>query len=155
MATSSRSRTIAAAPQALWEVIDDPHHLPRWWPGVTRVEGVTGEQWTEVFLNKKGRPVRIDFRLVESQAPGTPAGTAGRRAWEQEIPGTPFERVFEEAVTEIVLEPRAGGTHVTIDERLKLKGYSRTGGWMLRRARAKTLNEALEGLERISVSPTG
>ncbi len=41
MPTAQRSRTIAASPQELWDVVGDPHHLPRWWPRVSRVESVT------------------------------------------------------------------------------------------------------------------
>ena len=92
MATARRSRTIAAAPQRVWEVIEDPHHMPRWWPGVARMEGVEDDRWTQVFMTKKGRPVRADFRLLESEPPW-------RRRWEQEVTGTPFERVLNEAVT--------------------------------------------------------
>jgi hypothetical protein len=38
---------------------------------------------------------------------------------------------------------------VTVALDQKLKGYSRTGGFLLRRAMRKRLDEALEGLERI------
>lgn len=142
MATARRARTIAAAPQRVWEVIEDPHHIPRWWPGVARVEGVEPDRWTKVFTTKKGRPVRADFRLLESEAPW-------RRRWEQDVIGTPFERVLNEAVTSIELEPVEGGTRVRIELRQKLRGYSRLGGLMLRRASGAKLNEALDGLERI------
>ena len=54
-----------------------------------------------------------------------------------------------ESVTEVALEPDGAGTRVTIAQRQKLEGYSRTGGFMLRRATAKKLDEALDGLERI------
>jgi uncharacterized protein YndB with AHSA1/START domain len=146
MATARRQRTIAAPPHEVWAVVVDPHHFPRWWPGVTRMEGVSDEAWTQVFTTKKGRPVRVDFRLVESEAPA--AGT-GRRTWEQEIAGTPFERVLTEAITEILLEPVDGGTNVTLALQQKLKGYSRTGGMMLNRATRKKLDEALDGLQRV------
>lgn len=86
--------------------------------------------------------MRLDFHLLRSEAPWV-------RAWEQEIAGTPFERVLNEAITEIALEPVQSGTHVTIAQRQKLRGYSRTGGFMLRRATSVKLAEALEGLERI------
>jgi uncharacterized protein YndB with AHSA1/START domain len=142
MAASRRSRTIAAPQQRVWEVLEDPHHFPRWWPGVTRMEGVGPQGWTQVFTTKKGRPVRVDFRLLESDPPW-------RRVWEQEIPGTPFERVLIESITEVALEPVDGGTRVTVEQRQKLKGYSRTGGMMLRRATSKKLDEALDGLERL------
>jgi uncharacterized protein YndB with AHSA1/START domain len=141
MATARRSRTIPAAPQQVWELIEDAHQMPRWWPGVVRMEGVEGDRWTQVFTTKKGRPVRVDFRLLQSEAPW-------RRRWEQEIEGTPFERVLNEAVTEIQLEPDQGGTRVTIELRQKLRGYSRTGGLLLRRASTAKLDEALDGLAK-------
>ena len=142
MALARRSRTIQATPQQVWEVLEDPHHMPRWWPGVERMESVEEELWTQVFKTKKGRPVRMDFRLLASEPPY-------QRAWEQEVVGSPFERVLIESVTEVALEEDGEGTRVTIAQRQKLKGYSRTGGLMLRRATAKKLDEALDGLERI------
>jgi uncharacterized protein YndB with AHSA1/START domain len=142
MATARRSRTIAASPETIWGVLEDPHHMPRWWPGVTRMEGVEDERFTQVFTTKKGRPVRLDFRILESEAPW-------RRIWEQELIGSPLERVLAESVTEVVLEPEPGGTRVSIEQRQKLRGYSRTGGFMWRRATASRLDEALEGLAHI------
>ncbi len=142
MPTARRSRTIAATPEDIWSVLEDPHHMPRWWPGVTRMEGVERDRWTQVFRTKKGRPVRMDFRLLSSEPPH-------QRAWEQELAGSPFERVLSESITEIELEPEDGGTRVTIAQRQKLRGYSRTGGFLLRRATAAKLEEALEGLERV------
>jgi uncharacterized protein YndB with AHSA1/START domain len=142
MPSARRTRTVAASPQAVWEVIEDPHHLPRWWPGVTRMEAVQPDRWTQVFTTKKGRPVRADFRLLESHPPWL-------RSWEQEVPGTPFERVLNESIIEVALEPVAGGTQVTIAHQQKLRGYSRTGGFLLRRAAGAKLDEALDGLERI------
>jgi hypothetical protein len=71
------------------------------------------------------------------------------RAWSQEVAGTPFERVLGESVVEIHLMPRDGGTEVTITQRQKLRGYSRTGGLLLRRATRSKLDEALDGLQRI------
>jgi len=141
MARARRNRIVLAAPQRIWELIADPHHLPRWWPGVARVEGVEDDRWTQVHLTKKGRPVRVDFSLLASDPPY-------RRLWEQEIEGTPFERVLGEAVTEIVLAPSDDGTRVTIEQRQKLRGYSRTGGFLLRRATGGKLDEALDGIER-------
>lgn len=149
MARSRRSRLITAPAEEVWRLIEDPHHMPRWWPGVTRVEGVSDEAFTQVHVTSKGRPVRIDFTVVASERPW-------RRIWQQELAGTPFERVLGEAVTEIVLEPRGEGTEVTIEQRQRLRGYSRTGGLLLRRATVKRLDEALEGVERAcGSSPTG
>ena len=125
--------------------------MPRWWPGVVRMEGVQDDRWTQVFVTKKGRPVRLDFHLLASQPPNATGTVPGQRSWEQEIPGTPFERVLEESITEIVLEPDGEGTRVTIAQRQRLKGYSRTGGFLLRRATGGKLVEALEGIERALV----
>lgn len=151
MAKASRSRTIAAEPQAVWEVVEDPHHMPRWWPGVTRMEGVEEDRFTQVFRTKKGRSVRVDFELCSSEREVAGDGEVyARRSWAQEIPGTPFERVLSESVIDVVLEPaEGGGTRVTIEQRQKLRGYSRTGGLMLRRATRQRLDQALDGLQRI------
>ncbi|HEY5316686.1 MAG TPA: SRPBCC family protein [Solirubrobacteraceae bacterium] len=149
MPTARRTRTVAAAPQRVWELVEDPHHYPRWWPGVTRMEGVDGDRWTQVFVTKKGRPVRVDFLLLESAAPGTEgAQSVGRRRWEQELVGGPFERVLNRSTTEVRVEPADPGTKVTIEERQKLRGYARLVGLMLRRASRKRLDEALDGLEQ-------
>lgn len=142
MPTSKRSRTIAASPQQVWELLEDPHHMPRWWPGVTRMEGVEDERWTQVLMTKKGKPVRMDFRLLVSEPPY-------QRAWEQEIEGSPFARVLSESTTEVVLEPEGPATKVTIAQRQKLRGYSKTGGFLLKRATGAKLDEALDGLERV------
>jgi hypothetical protein len=106
------------------------------------MEGVDDDHFTQVFVTKKGRPVRLDFQLLASERPW-------RRTWQQEVEGTPFERVLDEAITEVVLEPDAAGTRVTIAQRQKLRGYSKTGGFLLRRATRSKLDEALDGLERL------
>ena len=153
MPTARRKRTIAAEPQRVWEVVSDPHHLPRWWPGVKRMEAVGPEIWTEVHITKKGRAVRLDYRLLESQEPDFMQDGAGRRSWEQEIEGTPFERVLDEAITEVAVTPAAdGGTEVTLERRQRLRGSTRLGGGlMLKRATAKRLDQALDELERLLV----
>jgi uncharacterized protein YndB with AHSA1/START domain len=144
VATTQRSRVLKASQQRLWELISDPHHMPRWWPGVTRMENVESDRWTQVFKTRKGRPVRADFHLLESEPPSL-------RTWEQELPGTPFERVLNELVVEIRLEAVAGaGTEVTIVNRQKLRGYSRSGGFLMRGAVRRRLDDALDGLERIA-----
>jgi uncharacterized protein YndB with AHSA1/START domain len=137
-----RSRVIAAAPEAIWRVISDPHQLPRWWPGVRRVEGVGSERFTQVQFTAKERPVRVDIRIV--------AGEPGRSlSWEQELAGTPFERHVAQAVTEFELAAQDGGTRVTVAQRQRLRGFSRGGGWMLRRATVRRLDDALSRLDEL------
>lgn len=140
MPTARRSRTIAAAPEQVWKTVADPHHLPRWWPRVERVEAVRGDHFTEVLATDRGRSVRADFKVVESRAPE-------RRVWEQELVGTPFERVFAAARTEVALSADGAGTRVTLVVRQKLRGAARLGGWVVRRATGRVLDEALALLE--------
>jgi Polyketide cyclase / dehydrase and lipid transport len=154
MATARRSRTLDATAEQVWALIADPHHMPRWWPEVKRMEAVEPDRWTQVFITKKGRTVRMDFRLLESDPPGPAGDPPGRRVWEQELEGTPFERVLGEAVTEVLVEPaphRDDGvaTRVTIVLSQRLRGYSRTGGFLLSRATRAKLDEALDSLEEI------
>jgi uncharacterized protein YndB with AHSA1/START domain len=145
MPTARRSRIIAAPVEELWEVIGDPHHLPRWWPRVTRVEDVEGNAFTEVMRTAKGKLVRADFQLVESDE------SARSLKWEQRLAGTPFGRLLSSAETSVSLEDAGGATSVTIELRQTLTGFfPRFGGYMVRRAAAATIDEALDGLERIS-----
>lgn len=136
-----RSRRIAAPPQDVWRVLADPHALPRWWPSVSRVEGADQERWTQVIFTRRGKGMRIDFRLTEAERPS-------RYAWMQELAGTPFERLLSSAEWEARLEPGDGGaTDVTLETRQALRGWSRFAGWMFRRAAGRQLDEALDGLE--------
>lgn len=152
-------------------MLGDPHHLPRWWPRVSRVEAVEGDAFTEVLKGSSGKIVRADFRLVASEGPR-------RIVWSQEVEDTPFARVLKSAETEITLTaipvghtageladvPGGDGreTQVTIELRQELQGFrgesvlslrmagiSRFGSPLVRRAAASTIDEALDGLERI------
>jgi uncharacterized protein YndB with AHSA1/START domain len=147
---------IAAPVEQLWEIVADPHHLPRWWPRVTRVEGVDGRAFTEVMRTRKGKVVRADFDVVARDE------RARLLTWAQRIQGTPFARVLSSAETDVSLAPANDATEVTIELRQVLAGFSprlgllaglspRIGGRMVRRAAERTLDEALDGLERISV----
>jgi carbon monoxide dehydrogenase subunit G len=136
---------IAAPADELWELISDPNHLARWWPRVTRVEGVDGESFTEVMRTKRGRTVRADFRTTLADRSG------GRLRWEQQVAGTPFARVLSAASTEIGLQADEAQTSVTIELRQSLSGlFPRMGALMVRRAGERTLDAALDGLERVS-----
>ena len=142
MPTARRSRTVAAPPERVWEVVGDPHHLPRWWPKVARVEAVSDTHFTEVLSTQDGRSLRADFRVVDSRAPE-------RRAWEQELAGPPFERVFAAASTEVKLLPEGDGTRVTVVVHQRVRGSARLGGFMVRRATGRLLDEALDALEAL------
>ncbi len=143
MPTTRRSRFVEAPPERVWRVVGDPHHLPRWWPKVRRVEAVGGGRFTEVLRTDKGKDVRADFRIVDDEPP-----TLLR--FEQELVGTPFEGFLTESETAIEAVPEGGGTKVTITTRHKLRGISRLGGGsLLKRATRKQLDEALAALEGV------
>jgi uncharacterized protein YndB with AHSA1/START domain len=140
MPTTRRSRTVADVPERVWETVSDPYHLPRWWPRVERVEAVTGDRFTEVLSTDRGRSVRADFRVVESRAPE-------RRVWEQEVAGSPFERIMVSGRTEVQLAPDGAGTRVTLTIRQRMRGTARLAGWVVRRGTRRVLDEALGALE--------
>jgi uncharacterized protein YndB with AHSA1/START domain len=142
-----RRRRLDATPGDVWPVVSDPYHLPRWWPRTQRVENVTdadgkGRKWTQVLETRDGRGVRADFRCLSSATPE-------RYVFEQLIEGTPFERILRSSRTEIRLAPEGAGTQVTLASEQKLRGLSRMGGFMMRRATGRNLSEALKGLERV------
>lgn len=137
-----RSRTVAATPEAVWRVVADPRSLARWWPRVERVKAITREGWTTVLRSERGRAVRADWRLQEDDA-------GVRRAWAQEIEGTPFARVLTERRVEVRLEPAGEGTGVTLELRQRGRGLARFGRFMLRRAARKELDGALDGLAKV------
>ena len=168
MPTVRASRTIAAPAAELWELVCDPYHLPRWWPRVTRVEQVDEDGFTEVMKTRKGKTVRADFAISERD------GEQRRLRWQQRIEGTPFAGVLQSSETELTLRELAGGgrtlTEVTIELRQELSAgvdpaWAKLPGSrlaravkpagvaarMVRRAATGTIEEALSGLERISV----
>jgi uncharacterized protein YndB with AHSA1/START domain len=143
MPTVARARTVAAGPQAVWEVLSDPYHLPRWWPRVERVEDASADAWTTVMRSSSGRAVRADYTRTDARRPR-------RIEWRQELEETPFERVFAEAVTEITLAAEGdAATRVGLKAVQRLRGRSRFGGFMARRAARRQLDAALDGLERL------
>jgi hypothetical protein len=112
-----------------------------------RVEDVRGggsalrSRWTLVLGTKRGRGVRADFRCT-----GTTAGE--RYVWTQDIEGTPFEKILRFAELEITLEDRDHDTAVALTTTERLRGLSRLGSPMMRRATRRRLDEALDGIER-------
>lgn len=169
MPTARASRTIAAPADQLWSILSDPYHLPRWWPRVTRVEDVAEGGFTEVMKTRKGKTVRADFEVV------TVDEESGTLVWEQRLEGTPFAAVLASSETELRVVPvsvagellesgipgaPAAASEVTIELRqemtaqpaLAIAGRSlipSMGRRMVRRAAARMIAEALDGLERI------
>ena len=143
----TRKRTIGAPVEEVWDLISDPYNLPRWWPRTGRVENVERKsggkrsQWTKVLETTEGRGVRADYRCISS-------AERERYVWEQELEGTPFARHLRSSRVEIGLRGRGGETEVDLASVQTLKGMSRIGSPMMRRAQGATLDDALDGIER-------
>ena len=149
MPVTRRSRSLAADPADVWKLVADPHHLPRWWPRVERVEDVADGAFTELMRTAKGKAVRADFLLVRADA------QTHTLTWEQQLEGSPFARVLSSSQTQVTLQSDGEATSVTIELRQKLSGFfPRFGGFMVRRAAAATLDEALEALENLAAVAT-
>jgi uncharacterized protein YndB with AHSA1/START domain len=142
MPTVARSREVRASAGEVWELVSDPAQLPRWWPRVERVEEATPTAWTKVMRSPRGRTIRADFTRTAAERPR-------RLVWRQEVEESPFERVFAEILTEISIEPEDGSaSRVELKATHRLRGRSRFGGFMARRAARRQLDAALDGLDR-------
>jgi uncharacterized protein YndB with AHSA1/START domain len=150
MPTVARSRDLEVEPERAWKLLADPHNLPRWWPETVRVESVEGgpgskrSRFTQVFETSKGRSVRADFKTI--------ASTAGERlVWEQQIEGTPFEKFMRASSLEMRIAGKGGGSEITLEAKRTLRGVSRLGAPMMSGATKRSLDAALDGIERALV----
>ena len=143
-----RETVLAARPQEVWSVVSDPEQLPRWWPGVTRVEEAAPESWTTVLAAPRGKAVRADYTRLE-------AIVGQRLEWRQEIAGSPFERILASALTTIALSPAEGGaTRVVIGLDHKPRGWARLAPLQFRAAGLRQVQGAADGLQALFGEPT-
>ena len=148
-----RKRVISSDADRAWDLIADPHHLARWWPLVQRVEDVREEgdglRWTLALRSESGTQVRADYT-------GGVAEAGHRFAWDQQVEGTPFERILRSARVEIHVM-RAGDDDdkslVSLSSHERLRGLSRLGAPMMRAAAGRRLDEALENLDQALGGP--
>jgi uncharacterized protein YndB with AHSA1/START domain len=147
VAAVTRSRTLEAPAAEVWALVSDPERLPGWWPLVQRVEEATPHSWTTVLGSPKGKTVRADYTLLESEP-------ERRIVWRHEVDESPFERILSESLTQIAIEPEGeGSTRVELTARMRLRGFARFGFLQVRRAAARQLQGALEGLEASLAEP--
>jgi len=128
--------------EEVWRVVSDPARLPDWWPGVTRVENATALTWTTVLQSAQGKAVRADYTRVSASEPS-------QISWSQELAGTPFERILDEAITSISLSPDNGGTRVELSLEQQPRGWARLAPFQFRAAGKRQVDDALKGLERL------
>lgn len=142
----TRRRTIEAPVDEVWKLVSDPYSLPRWWPKTARVENVDRKdagrrsQWTKVLETAEGRGVRADYRCLS-------AARNERYVWEQQLEDTPFARHLKRSEVEVGMRAEGEATAIELSSVQTMRGMSRLGSAMLRRAQGATLDEALDGIE--------
>jgi len=144
---AKRETVVAAGIQELWGVVGDPAQLPRWWPGVTRVEEATPDSWTAVLASPRGKVVRADYTRVEA-VPGE------RLVWRQEVEGSPFERILASAFTTISLSAdgeRASRVAIALEQ--TPRGWARFAPMQFRAAGSRLVQGALDGLQSLFEGP--
>ncbi len=143
-----RERVVPALPAEVWGVLSDPHRLPAWWPGVTRVEEASREAWTTVLVSPKGKQVRADYSLAEADEPE-------RLRWRHEVEASPFERLLAESTVELELEPERNGegTRVRLTLAQRPRGWARFSPFQLRAAAGRQAELALDGLADLFGEP--
>ena len=75
------------------------------------------------------------------------------RRWALVVPDSPFERLLSASVTEAQLAAAGQATELRLVLRQTPRGMARFGGFMLRRAARRMLDEALEGMARAVERP--
>lgn len=144
---AKRETVVAAGIEELWGVVGDPAQLPRWWPGVTRVEEATPDTWTTVLASPRGKVVRADYTRVEA-VPGE------RLVWRQEVEGSPFERILASAFTTISLSAdgeRASRVAIALEQ--TPRGWARFAPMQFRAAGSRLVQGALDGLQSLFEGP--
>ena len=141
-----RETVLAAPPAEVWRTVSDPDSLPRWWPGVTRVEDASPAAWTKVLGSPRGKAVRADFTRVE-------AVEGERLVWRQELEESPFERILASAVTSIALSAVEEGTRVEVALDQRPRGWARFAPLQFRAAGVRQVKGAIEGLEALFGRP--
>ena len=132
---------MAAAPEAVWEVVSDPRRLARWWPRTERVKGITAKGWTTVLRSERGRAVRADWRLEQSER--RCAGRGPRSSTARRSRGCCASAAWRRGSSAL-----DGGTQVRLELRQRRAGGQARAAQM-RRAAGRELDGALDGLEDV------
>jgi uncharacterized protein YndB with AHSA1/START domain len=146
----TRKKTVAAAPEKVYDVISDPARLSDWWPRVVRVEDVAGRpgvertRWTSVLSADSGRMLRLDFRCLGATRPE-------RYEWEHELAGTPYEAHLARQSFEARISQRDQGSEVSLTSVNDLRGSARIAGFTMKKGQRELLDEALDSLASVFV----
>ncbi|MDX6547486.1 MAG: Polyketide cyclase / dehydrase and lipid transport [Gaiellales bacterium] len=129
------SRTIAATPEAIWDVIADPHRHVKTLPSsVSQIEvGESGE--IACVISAMGQSERMQVRRTVLEPP--------RRLVEERFDGTRTGR------TEFQIAPQGAGSHVTLTAEI---GLPMLLAGLARGPVTEGLEQQLANLERESVA---
>ena len=128
-------------------------------PTVVRTRGAfyassTSASWAPIFPIFRSADL-VRWRQVGAVFPRRPQWAGGNFwapelvRWEQEVDGTPFERLLASSRTSVALAAADGGTRVELRIDQQLRGVGRLGGFMVKRAARKQLDDALTELDRL------
>jgi carbon monoxide dehydrogenase subunit G len=129
------SRTIAATPEAIWDVIADPHRHVKTLPSsVSQIEvGESGE--ISCVISAMGQSERMQVRRTVLEPP--------RRLVEERVDGT------RTGTTEFQIAPQGEGSHVTLTAEI---GLPMLLAGLARGPVTQGLEQQLANLERESVA---
>ncbi len=153
-----RSRSLRGRPPRAWRLLADPDNLPRWWPETdarrvaSRARPGARPQPLHPGLGDRARarPVRADYRCTAATRASGSSGSSRSRA--------PRSR---SSCARAVLEVRVGEdegeerSRVTIEARRRCAASRVSAAPMMRRATKRTLEAALDGIERALVAGPG
>lgn len=108
----SRSRTVPAAPDAVWPDIADPARLAQWYAFCDEIEVQEPDRWVLVGSWGSQRSA-VTVGIIDRTPPG-------RLAWqhlEETLDGRPAAAMAAETTVEVLLEAVGEGTEVTITSR--------------------------------------
>jgi len=120
----SATRTIAAPPDALWPLLDDPQRMGEWFAFAERFEVLGGEGVgrRQRMHGRWGRKrSEIDQVIVAHDPPR-------RLAWRHEaerLDGRPAPRFAATTTFSATLEPDGAGTRVTLHNTLEGHGFGK------------------------------
>ena len=128
---SARDRRPSA--DRVWELVADPHNLPRWWPETVRVEDVAGiaRRASAAASRRSSRRARDAASAPTSAAPARPpaSGSSGsRRSTARRSRASCAAPMLE---LRLDAEERIG-SRVTLEAPSALRGLSRLGAPMMR-----------------------
>ncbi len=129
----SASRTISAPPQAVWDVIADPHRHIKTLPASVSQITVTDAGEISCLISAMGQSERMLVRRTVLEPP--------RRLVEERVDGSRAAR------TEFVIAPHGDGSHVTLTAEIELP---RLVAGLARGHLADGLEQQLGSLERES-----